>query len=129
MYFNIGTPSNPGSPFQQANPEFRDLGLWDTTGNPGDRGLFRIPTLRNVELTAPYLHNGFFETLEEVVEFYSKGDIAPEYAVTVADDGFYNTGITLTRQEINDIVAFLKVLTDRNYMPAETLEAAATQTD
>jgi cytochrome c peroxidase len=113
QYFNIGTPTNKDSPFQQQQPKFRDYGLAQISEKHGDKGLFRIPTLRNVDKTAPYLHNGVFTTLEEVVEFYSRGDIAPEYAPTVADDGFYNTGINLKKEQIADIVAFLKTLSDR----------------
>lgn len=113
QYFNIGTPTNKNSPFQQQQPKFRDYGLAQTSGKRGDKGLFRIPTLRNVEKTAPYMHNGVFTTLEEVVKFYSTGDIAPEYALTVADDGFYNTGISLKKKEVTDIIAFLKTLNDR----------------
>lgn len=129
QYFNIGTPPNKSSVFQQQNPKFVDLGRWDVTGKSSDRGLFRVPTLRNVELTAPYLHNGFFKTLEEVVEFYSKGDFAPEYAMTVADDGFYNTGISITDEEIADIVAFLKTLTDRtdNVIDSSSIEIMAAE--
>ncbi len=54
-------------------PRADDEGRFEVTGNPGDRGRFRTPSLRNVALRAPYFHNGRFETLEEVVDFYDRG--------------------------------------------------------
>jgi len=50
-----------------------DLGRFARTGNNADRGAFRVPSLRNVELRAPYMHNGRFATLEDVIEFYNRG--------------------------------------------------------
>ena len=52
---------------------FTDIGLGATTGNSSDNGKFKSNTLRNIEFTAPYMHDGRFSTLEEVVEFYSFG--------------------------------------------------------
>lgn len=54
-------------------PAIEDLGRFNQTGNPQNRGQFRVPSLRNVELRAPFMHNGRFNTLEEVVEFYNRG--------------------------------------------------------
>ncbi len=51
----------------------QDLGRFDVTGNPDDAGRFRTPSLRHVARTAPYMHNGLFETLEGVVNFYARG--------------------------------------------------------
>ena len=67
-YYNIGSPVNAGTPTSVAD----DLGLGGSgaTGEVGEQGKFRVPTLRNVELTAPYMHNGVFETLEEVIRHY-----------------------------------------------------------
>src|SRR5262249_30788964 len=53
--------------------EFRDPGHYLVTGSDADRGKFKTPSLRNVELTAPYMHDGRFKTLEEVVDHYSRG--------------------------------------------------------
>lgn len=50
-----------------------DRGLYNFTGRPQDDGKFLVPTLRNIELTAPYMHDGRFKTLEEVIEFYNSG--------------------------------------------------------
>ena len=54
-------------------PADEDLGRFNLTGNPADRGAFRTPSLRNAGLRSPYMHNGRFATLEEVVEFYNRG--------------------------------------------------------
>ena len=72
---------------------------------------FKTPTLRNIELTAPYMHNGVFDTLEEVMEFYNNGGgkglhIAPENQTLPFDK------LSLSKQEIMNIIAFMKTLTD-----------------
>ena len=54
-------------------PALEDLGRFNQTGNQQNRGQFKVPSLRNVELRAPFMHNGRFNTLEEVVEFYNRG--------------------------------------------------------
>ena len=54
-------------------PATDDLGRFNQTGNPQNRGQFKVPSLRNVELRSPFMHNGRFNTLEEVVEFYNRG--------------------------------------------------------
>ena len=54
-------------------PAIEDLGRFNQTGNQQNRGQFKVPSLRNVELRAPFMHNGRFNTLEEVVEFYNRG--------------------------------------------------------
>jgi parallel beta-helix repeat protein len=77
-------------------------------------GAFKAPTLRNIALTAPYMHNGAFATLEEVVDFYAKGG--------GRDDGVENVdihvlGFELTDQEKADLVAFMYALTDESNVP------------
>ena len=52
---------------------FTDLGLGAVTGDPNDHGKFRTPSLRNLAFTAPYMHDGRFATLDEVIDFYSEG--------------------------------------------------------
>ena len=73
-----------------------------------------MPTLRNVAITAPYLHNGVFKTLYQVVAFYNTRDVAPwpepEIAANLNRDEMGDLG--LTNQEVEDIVAFLETLTD-----------------
>ena len=77
-------------------------------------GMFRVPTLRNVALTPPYMHNGVFKTLYQVVAFYNSRDVlpwpSPEWAENVNRDELGNLG--LTAPEIEDIVAFLHTLSD-----------------
>lgn len=120
-YDNLGVPSNPENPFyllpEDLNPDgfdFVDLGLGETVMDPGENGKFRVPTLRNIAITAPYMHNGVFKTLFEVIAFYNTRDIAPwpapEVAENVNKDELGN--LQLTNQEIEDLVAFLTTLTD-----------------
>ena len=75
---------------------------------------FRVPTLRNIALTAPYGHNGYFKTLEEIVHFYNVRDVEDfppaEYPETVNKDELGNLG--LSQEEETAIVAFLRTLTD-----------------
>ncbi len=83
--------------------------------NPLELGRFKIPSLRNVALTAPYMHSGIFTTLEDVMDFYNERDInssfqAPEVGKTVNREDLGN--LQLTKQEIQDLIAFMKTLTD-----------------
>lgn len=94
---------NLGEKPVHGNPE--DLGRFVVTKKPEDRGAFKTPSLRNVALTAPYMHDGSVATLEEVVEFYDRGgDNAANKS-----DLIYK--LNLTAQEKSDLVAFLKTLT------------------
>ncbi len=96
----------------------KDPGLFAVTGDPADLGKFRAPSLRNVELTAPYLHNGSIKTLRGVLEFYNKRDLEPErwgvtdYPETVNHDDLGDLG--LTDQEITDLLNFLHAFTDHS---------------
>lgn len=93
---------------------FLDLGLANITGNENDKGKFKTPTLRNIEYSAPYMHDGRFSTLEEVVEHYNNGG---NYSTTI-DPLMKNIGIglQLTNQEKNDLIAFLKTLSDDDFL-------------
>lgn len=82
-----------------------DPGRFKVTQNPADKGAFKTSTLRDIELTAPYMHDGSHKTLEDVVEFYNKGGIRNPYL----DGGIVPLG--LTDQEKKDLVEFLKSLT------------------
>ena len=119
-FFNVGTPPNDNNPFG-TYPGYVDNGLADSgrtdlnLPNVDERGLFKTPTLRNVELTAPYMHNGVYDTLEQVVAHYNREDLdlIAEVPDTIsADVGF----LGLTPSEEADLVAFLKTLTD-GYVP------------
>jgi cytochrome c peroxidase len=82
----------------------RDMGLYYQTKNPKDIGKFRTPSLRELKYTAPYMHNGIFYTLDEVVEFYDKGGgDGPNKSPLVRQLG-------LSAQEKKDLVAFLESL-------------------
>lgn len=125
-YDNLGVPKLKDSPFytmpKKINPkgkDFIDYGLYETTRRNEDRGRFKVPTLRNIALTAPYMHNGFFKTLEEVVDFYNTRDVkkwpAPEVRQNVNTEEMGN--LKLTDQEVKDIVAFMLTLTDGYKIP------------
>lgn len=146
-YDNLGLPRNDEIPANQ-NPEFYDLGLCDRAdleriSPPGFDpsglcGAFKVPTLRNVAVTAPYGHNGVFKTLRDVVRFYATRDTNPELwyrrdtagQVVKFDDlpSRYHANVNvdeppydrkqgqlprLNDREIDEIVAFLRTLTDR----------------
>lgn len=81
------------------------------TGDPMDRGAYRAPSLRNIELTGPYMHDGRFATLEEVIEFYSSG-LVPSYSVSPLMHKLADGGAQLLPQEKADLKAFLLTLTD-----------------
>ncbi len=83
----------------------KDEGRWRVTKRDEDRGAFRTPSLRNVALTAPYMHDGSLATLEDVVEFYDKGgEPNPRLSPLIHK-------LELTKDEKADLVAFLKALT------------------
>ena len=91
-----------------------DLGLYTITQDPGDRWKFRTPPLRNVELSAPYMHNGQLSTLKDVVEFYNQGgtrEVGKMKNETISPLIF---PLNLTENEVNDVVEFLKTLTGTN---------------
>ncbi len=90
-----------------ANP---DSGLAAVTKNPNDIGKFKTPSVRNLVFTAPYMHDGRFTTLEEVVDFYID-DIQESPTL----DGFMRKKRELTSQERADLVAFLKSMTDSSF--------------
>ncbi len=81
------------------------------TGDPMDRGAYRAPSLRNIELTGPYMHDGRFATLDEVIEFYSSG-LVPSYSVSPLMHKLADRGAQLLPQEKADLKAFLLTLTD-----------------
>jgi cytochrome c peroxidase len=126
-YQNIGVPKNPENPFyslpKKLNPEgtnFVDLGLGSILNDLMQNGKFKIPSLRNVAVTAPYMHNGVFKSLREVLDFDNTRDVGshppPEVNMNIhrhmppMDGTFGRLG--LTDQEIEDIIAFLRTLTD-----------------
>lgn len=93
--------------------EFTDLGREKVTSNPRDRATFKVPSLRNIELTPPYMHDGRFATLEEVIDHYDSG-IDSSSTLDGALMATRKTGLRLSDQDKADLIAFLKTLTDRS---------------
>ncbi|MBK9176090.1 MAG: cytochrome-c peroxidase [Flavobacteriales bacterium] len=93
-----------------------DAGYGALTGIPADHAKFKVPTLRNIEVTAPYMHDGRFNTLEEVVDFYAE-NVHVESALLDNHMLPWVTGeVDLDAQERADLVAFLKALTDSGFL-------------
>jgi cytochrome c peroxidase len=106
----IGVPDPKDGPADVAKPEA------ERGRGGGPNGAFKIPTLRNIALTAPYMHNGVFETLEEVLDFYAGGGgRGLGLDVPLQDDKIRK--FTLTPQEKADLIAFLLALTDESALP------------
>jgi cytochrome c peroxidase len=94
--------------------EFTDLGLGGITGLPQDMGRFKTPSLRNVAVTAPYMHDGRFQTLEEVIDHYdSGGHPSPTIDPNMK---FTQGGLQLTAQKKQQLIAFLHTLTDHEFI-------------
>jgi cytochrome c peroxidase len=140
-YDNLGVPRNPDNPFYAQDKAFNpagaksvDRGLGGFVKKRAEDGKFKVPTLRNIALTGPYMHNGYFRTLRGVVAFYNDRDVRPackgeateeqalarrcwpkpEIARNLNRDEMGRLG--LTEQEVDDIVAFMETLTD-GYVP------------
>ena len=94
---------------------FDDLGQFMATNNSMDRAKFKVTSLRNIDLTPPYMHDGRFQTLEEVVEHYNTG-IEQSSTLDLALNATTATGLMLDNQDKADLVAFLKTLTDETYL-------------
>ncbi|MCC6819076.1 MAG: cytochrome-c peroxidase [Bacteroidia bacterium] len=105
-----GSMSNNG-----LDASFTDNGFFAVTGKESDKGKFKIPSLRNIELTAPYMHDGRFDNLEEVIDFYSDGINlnSPNLDINILS---HNAQLHLTQQQKDDIVEFLKTLTDNSFV-------------
>jgi cytochrome c peroxidase len=124
-YYNLGIPRNEENPFYTTHASINpagqsaiDIGLGNTVKDTRENGKFRVPTLRNVQYTGSYFHNGYFKTLKEVVHFINARDseniTTPEVNENVA---YQITGsLHLTDHEEDAIVAFLLCLTD-GYSP------------
>jgi cytochrome c peroxidase len=92
-----------------------DPGLKEVTGRPEDMGRFRAPTLRNLSVTAPYMHDGSLATLGEVLDHYAAGGRANAKGTSPYRSEFV-PGFTLTPQEREDVLAFLESLTDTGFL-------------
>ena len=90
--------------------DFPDKGLGEVTNLATDNGLFRPPSLRNIALTGPYMHDGRFETLEEVLDHYkSGGHSSPNVSANIQP-------FTLTDEDRSNLIAFLNTLTDTSFI-------------
>ncbi|MEW8317628.1 MAG: methylamine utilization protein MauG [gamma proteobacterium symbiont of Ctena orbiculata] len=132
-YHNIGVPENRAvRRLNGVAEDHVDRGLLDNprVDDAGQAGKFKVPTLRNVAVTGPYMHNGVFEELRTVVMFYNKYNsrsaknrINPEsgekWAVAEVNDNIslkeLETGPALNKKRIDALVAFMRILTDRRY--------------
>jgi len=105
--------------------EFRNIGLYDgvkytdagrykISGDTADLGKFKVPGLRNVAVTAPYMHNGMFRTLKEVISYYNDPYKVVSQPVNI--DTLLLKPLGLTQQEMDDLEAFLYTLTDDRFM-------------
>ena len=92
-----------------------DIGREEVTMDPNDRAKFKVPSLRNIAVTPPFMHDGRFQTLEEVIDHYNSG--IQESATT--DQTVLNTidtGLFLDEQDKQDLINFLKTLTDETFL-------------
>ena len=113
-WFTDGMLRNNGL---DAQANWTDLGLGGITGLPQDFAKFKTPTLRNVALSAPYMHDGRFQTLEEVIEHYNGGG----HASPTIDPNmkFTQGGLQLTAEKKQQLIAFLHTLTDEEFVTDE----------
>ena len=93
------------------SPVFNDSGRAHITGMPADRYKFKVPSLRNVEVSRPYMHDGRFLVLDQVLNHYNSGIQA-----SATLDPLLTGGIPLTADEKTALIAFLKTLTDQSYL-------------
>lgn len=120
-FANLGIPKNPNNPyytiprkFNPLGPAFVDMGLGDVTQKAADAGNFMVPPLRNIALKAPYFHNGYFNNLNDVINFLNSRDLGgfPPAEVPQTVDNVHVGNLGLSPQEQSDIVAFLGTLSD-----------------
>lgn len=134
-YHNIGVPVNSMlRMLNGSNSDRVDRGLLENpqVDDPAQAGKFKVPTLRNVAITGPYMHNGVFRDLKTVIEFYNKYNSRTEAAQTNPETNEFwgepeiSDNISLTELEsapflderrVDALVAFLRLLTDRRYEP------------
>lgn len=105
----------------------KDQGLFEFTKNPKDKGKFRIPSLRNIMLTAPYMHDGSVETIEQIISIYQRGGRLISNGDNVGD-GKLNInksnlikGFDLTTKEKENLIVFLSTLTDTSFLRNDNL--------
>ncbi len=123
-YANLGLPVNPEIQTET------DIGLERTTGRHEDSGKFKVPTLRNISATGPYMHNGYFKTLKQVVDFLNTRDTKPACSGPVSAEEAEKSNcwppaevaetvnhkdmgdLKMSDEDVDDILAFLQTLSD-----------------
>jgi len=88
---------------------------FSVTGDPMEKGAYKATTLRNIRHSGPYMHDGRFETLEEVIEFYSHHLVNTPYIDPLMHH-IANGGVQLTPMEKSDLLAFIKTLEDEDFL-------------
>lgn len=98
-----------------AEEDMEDEGFMVVTGDAMDKGKFKVPSLRNVMVSAPYMHDGRFATMEEVIDHYDHGAVSSPSMDPMMQ---YNVdyGLGLTAQDRDDLIAFLHTLTDEAFL-------------
>ncbi len=109
---HLGTPAT----IENTNATIdEDLGVYEVYQTESRKHFFKTPSLRNVEITSPYMHNGVYSTLEQVIDFYNRGG---GYGIGITDQEYQTLPpdpLDLTKQEQTDLINFLKTLTDQRY--------------
>lgn len=100
--------------YNEQEEDWKDAGRYLITGNKSDLGKFKTPGLRNIAVTAPYMHNGKFKTLMEVIEFYNEPNKFVKNAIN--RDTLLSKPLGLTEMEKKDLEAFLLSLTDQQFL-------------
>jgi cytochrome c peroxidase len=124
-YDNLGQPANKSLAFYKIDKRFNPAGKmyvdYGLANNPhinngqDEKGKFKVPTLRNIDKTGPYLHNGVFDSLKEVVEFYNERDVKEKWGNPEVNENVNSEelgDLKLTKTEVDAIVVFMKTLTD-----------------
>lgn len=93
-----------------------DEGRKKVTNDPADRGRFKVPSLRNIALTPPYMHDGRFATLEEVIDHYDHGVKNSSTVEFILQYNLQPGGLQMSAQAKADLIAFLKTLSDPNFV-------------
>lgn len=111
--FTDQTYRNNGLP---VNPEYNDEGRKIVTGEESDKYKFRVPSLRNIAVTSPYMHDGRFQNLRAVLDFYDTGVQNTDNLDPLLVQSGVSFGITLSETEKDQIIAYLNTLTDDNFL-------------
>lgn len=120
ILFSDFTFKNNGLDEANSINEFPDPGQGGVNGNSGDYGKFKVPSLRNIALTAPYMHDGRFQTLEEVIDHYSSGiHFSPTLSNELGSEFTTGVNTNMTDEQKEALIAFLEMLTDSTFINNE----------